>query len=155
MFVFTFGLWYLGLFRIWNKLDPCGKHAITLEAVAYYVTTVLMVLGVTSDVQIGELYIKRCTNCMWVQWTCLLFNMQYIQWGQFRTFLFPMVIMHLLKNSDFICKLIIHAVQRRICVLIAYFWHVVVQLWVYVDCDSVSHTCATCCVVQLDTKERE
>jgi len=66
-----------------------------------------------------------------------------------------MVIIHLLKNSDFICKLNVFTNETSICILILYFLHVEVQLWVCDDCDSVSYTCGTQHVMQLDTKERE
>jgi hypothetical protein len=139
---FMFGLWYLGVLHIWNKLQHCGKHVITLENVVYYVTTMLMVLGVKNDVQIGEFTFKvvhqRCVCSV-----NMFINMQYIQWGQFRNFLFLMVIIHLLKNSVFICKLNVCANKINICILILYFLHVEVQLSVYDDCDSVSYTCGT------------
>jgi len=117
-----FGLWYLGVLHIWNKLHHCGKHVITLEDVVYYVTTTLMVLGVQNDVQIGELHLKWCTNCARVCSVNMFINMQYIQWGQFKNFLFLMMIIHFLKNSDFICKLNVCANETSICILILYFW---------------------------------
>jgi hypothetical protein len=78
----------------------------------------------------------------------MFINMQYIRWGQFRNFLFLILIIHLPKNSDFICKLNVCANETSICILILYFWHVVVQLWMYVNCDSVPYTCVPhvlCC----------
>ena len=64
---FMFRLWYLGMLHIGNKLHHCGKHVITLEDDVYYVTTMLMVLGVKkNDVQIGELHLKWYTNCVCV-----------------------------------------------------------------------------------------
>jgi len=50
----------------------------------------------------------------------MFINMQYIQWGQFRNFLFLMVIIHLLKNSDFIWKL---------CVLMRQVFCISDMLW--------------------------
>jgi len=77
----------LGVLHLGNKLHHCGKHVITIEDV-YYVTTMLMVLGVKNDVQIGELHLKWCTNCVCVQWTCLLICSTFSEGRQLEIFCF-------------------------------------------------------------------
>lgn len=80
-------------------------------------------------------------------------NMQYIQWGQFRNFLFRVVIIHLLKNSDFICKLLVQ--MRQVFNLDFVFLTCcsatmgIRWLWF-----SLVHLCATCCVMQLRHKRK-
>lgn len=151
-----------GWFYVWFMIfgcAPCMKQASTLWQACNHSWRCCILCNYHAHGAGGK---KRCTD-WWITFkvvhqlcVCsvnMFINMQYIQWGQFRNFLFLMVIIHLLKNSDFICKLNMCTNETSICILILYFLHVgsatVGIWWLWF---SLLHLWDTRVI---DTKERE